>query len=111
MSAVKIEDWRLVFVFDPDIADHDVIKYILISGLVRKHPVLCPKGSELDVPVETSVVETFQGTTLTTANTVYKLGRPSSEYLALLSNQHLVWNAKRPIPDCFLPGHEVRVAA
>jgi len=111
MNAVKITDWRLVFVFDPDDTDHDVIKYVLIAGAVRKHPELCPKGSKEDLRIETSAVETFDGDTLTTAHTRYQLGTPSEEYLTLLKSRRLTWNAKRPVPDCFFPGHEVRVAA
>jgi hypothetical protein len=112
MARLKINDWRPVFVFDPEVPDHDVIKYILIKGAVTKHPTLRPpEGSNGEFRIETSPVEKFDGPKVTTANTEYELGTPSREYIDLLKSRSLAWNAKRPIPECFLPGHEARVAA
>lgn len=102
-KAVVINDWGLVFVFDPDIDDADVIKAVLLAGHVMRHPDLCPKGIKHGFDVETSMIERVEGPIVTTLHTIYQLSKPSRGYLSLLTSRGLTFNPTSPIPPCFSP--------
>lgn len=99
----RIEDWTLVFAFDPKRDDVDVILRISLKGNVR---TALSFGGVQGVET-TEIVEVCDDQLVRTRNSVYELGTPADSYRRLLDTRHLRFEANCPIPMSFRPGSVV----